>query len=73
MYKLYNCSIGQRLIDVSKKEEDLQDTLGTYLGYLDTIDYKITQTTCDGEKTRARIKSIDDYEYYRQKTKVKKR
>ncbi len=71
MFKLYNCSIGERLLDQSTNEEDIKETLNMYVGYLDTIDYKVKKTTCDGETTIARIKSIDDYVIYTTPSKVK--
>lgn len=65
MYRLYSNDKGKRLLDISRDEADIVDTLSSYMGVLDTIDYEITSEKIGVEETIAKIKSYDDYLAYK--------
>lgn len=65
MYILYGNNKGKRILDISENEEDIKDTLGVYMGCLDTIDYEIREKTDNCEKKIATIKSYEDYIDYK--------
>lgn len=65
LFKLYGNNRGMKLLDQSSNEADIIDTLGTYMGCLDTIDYIIIESTKDGDNIKNVIRSYDDYVAYK--------
>lgn len=67
MYKLYGNNRGMRLLDMSEDETDILDTLGTYIGCLDTIDYIVIENIENYDNVKEVIHSLDDYVEYKQR------
>lgn len=67
MYKLYSNVRGPKLLDESTDENDILDTLGTYIGILENIDYIVIDDSLGYDYTKEVILSVDDYVKYKTK------
>lgn len=65
MFKLYGNNKGMKLLDMSEDENDIIDTLGTYMGCLDTIDYIVIDNSDGYDNVIHIIHSYDDYINYK--------
>ena len=65
MYKLYGNNRGMKLLDMSENESDIIDTLGSYIGGLDTIDYIVIENKNNCDDVKEVIHSIEDYIEYK--------
>lgn len=65
MFRLYGNNKGMKLLDVSDNEFDIVDTLGSYIGILDEIDYIIIENDGKSDNTKEVIKNYNDYLGYK--------
>lgn len=64
MFKLYSNNKGLKLLDISKDEKDIKETLGEFMELYDTVNYIVTESTMYGENTIATIRNYGDYVDY---------
>ena len=65
MFKLYGNNNGMQLLDVSHDEMDIVETLGSYIGILDEIDYIVIDSNEKSDDVKEVIKNYNDYLGYK--------
>ena len=65
MFRLYGNDKGMKLLDVSHDEMDIVETLGSYIGILDEIDYIVIENNGKCDDIKEVIKNYNDYLGYK--------
>lgn len=65
MFKLYGNNNGMQLLDVSHDEMDIVETIGSYIGILDEIDYIVIDSDEKSDDVKEVIKNYNDYLGYK--------